>query len=243
MANVCPILLVDDEYIDVSDLEDVINKAGFVAGFQENIAVLCESCEDAIEYMEQQKEQGHGISALISDNHIGTSDIDGDDFLRILRGRLPYCFSRFEEDAYLQARHFRSLNQIEQRVRRKNENISSFILNSFQDYKDYLNFSDYYFGNPRGETPTLMLCGHPQEANLTGLETTHLVGKDNRQAKDRFCEIEVMDFLTNLGIFYKETIREAITYNPRLSNPNLKKQRYNPCSAHTKKMFRDHYNL
>lgn len=241
MVSLNPILVVDDEYADVSDLEDVLNRAGQMIGHPENIVTVCESCEEAVEFMGEQMQAGERISALITDNHIGTSNIDGDDFLRILMGKLLYCVSRFEGDSYLSVERFRDLKEIESYVNRTNDSVSRFIKKSFDSLRDYTQFSQYYYGNSENSPTTVMLCGHPREVNLTGIEDIVLIGKDGRFQESRDpCELRVLDVLREAGIFSGECVGFGIQNNSRLSNPDPKKKEYNPSSAHIKRALRKH---
>jgi hypothetical protein len=236
MSQKYPILLVDDEYSDVSDLEDLINNIGFKAGHRENLAQLYESCEEAIEFMQEQRKLGLGISALISDNHIGTSQIDGDDFLRILNGKLLYCFSKLERDQYSLAEHFSSFQDIQRFSNRRNDAILNFMKCSFRDMQDYVSFYRYYYGNKEGKLPTIMLCGNPREADITGLNETYLIGKGIRSnGAGAFCEKKVLGILNNLGLFDRKEVSYVVESHQRLSHPDPKKREYNPCSNPLKK--------
>lgn len=235
-----PILLLDDEYADISDLEHVLANAAIRAGHPRGITVYCESCEEALDIMKYQKRSNKGISAIISDNHIGTSEIDGDDFLRIIRGNLLYCYSGFVDDAYMRAEHFKDLSELKKYSGRTNAPLDRFFEENFKDLKNYVDFYRYYYPSHSPGTPAILLCGNLREANLDGLMGIQTFGKDTRyRASKSPCELDVLDTLMDLGLFELDELDYGLKKNRRLSHPDPKRRIFNPCANTIRKRIRD----
>jgi CheY-like chemotaxis protein len=235
-----PILLIDDEYADISDLEQVLRYAAIKAGHPEGITVHCESCEDAITFMKDQKKARRKISAIICDNHIGTSEIDGDNFLRIIRGNLLYCYSGFPDDSYTTAERFKDLNDLESYSGKKNSQLTRFFQDNFKDFKQYVDFYKYFYPENELSTPTIMLCGYPREANLEGLGDIYVFAKNIKErASKTACELDVLDTFREWGLFDLDEINYGIEKNGRLCHEDHKKREYNSCANRIRKMIRE----
>jgi len=227
------ILLLDNEYQDISDLEEIIKTA--IGNVKDNTSRKLEFLEDAsgaMDYLLDLKKGEKNISAIIADEHL-YSEIGGSDFLRLCRGYLVYSCTK--DSRYLnlnlkKLNDFDSIEKICEKGARVDKEFINFLKNFSEDIKDYVDFVQYFLKcNPL----IIMLCGHPTGVDTTGLEDVPLI-----QKKDG-CEYYVLDLLEGDGIFSPQEIEPVLNNHYRLSDPNnLKKLKYNPSSKHIKKRIK-----
>jgi len=145
-----PILLIDDEQNCFEIIRAYINMK------KPDIPVyFAPHAEYAVEYMKAQMRNKKGISAIICDNHLSNPDnpdtIDGDEFLRTIRG-------------YPNAPDMSRIRRLDDI---KDTKIRKFISENFMDFGEYQQISDFYFN---GDEPLLiMICGAPDEVNTAGI--------------------------------------------------------------------------
>ena len=211
------ILIVDDEFHNIDDLELAIDCAFAVMKYR-GIREYAAHPEEAVEKMIRSMQEGEKYAAIISDNHMGDT-ICGDDFFKLVRGHLAYCFSEsFEEEVDL--RRYRSFADIQREVlghANTDDQILSFLEENFRHIEEYRNFVNHHF-----EARLIILCGIPNGLNLGPLEgridvfkkPSHAVKKGERY----LCEKAVMLCLAGHGIFPIDAVEKSFEYHPRLAN-------------------------
>ena len=227
------ILLLDNEYANISDLEEIIETA--IYRISDNIYRRVEYQEDAlgaIEYLLDLKEDNKKISAIIADEHL-YSEIGGSDFLRLCRGYLVYLCTKDSRYLHLNLKKlddFCSIEKICEKGAKVDKEFIYFLKDVFKNVKDYADFVQYFWDcNPL----MIMLCGHPTGVDTTGLEDVAVIQKEDG------CEYRVLDLLKEDGILSPQEIEPALNNHYRLSDPNnLKKLKYNPSSKHIKKRIK-----
>jgi len=171
------ILLLDNEYQDISDLEEIIKTA--IGNVKDNTSRKLEFLEDAsgaMDYLLDLKKGEKNISAIIADEHL-YSEIGGSDFLRLCRGYLVYSCTK--DSRYLnlnlkKLNDFDSIEKICEKGARVDKEFINFLKNFSEDIKDYVDFVQYFLKcNPL----IIMLCGHPTGVDTTGLEDVPLIQK------------------------------------------------------------------
>lgn len=224
-----PILILDNEFENVSDLIDLLSDSIRRRGHYGEFVFYCESAEEASELMIERMKIKRGLSAMIVDNHL--YGLDGEDFLRIVNGRVGYCISKDRRHLNLDLNRFYNFEEL-YRVIGKNNAISDFIEGVFSnDYTLYLEFLKWW-NNEERKPLQIMLCGHPSYVDLAGLEDVFLIRKQEG------CEREILSFLEENGIFNHNEIESAYNNHPRFSAEDKRKNEYNPCCHRIKKKKR-----
>ncbi|MBM3232628.1 hypothetical protein FJZ18_00470 [Candidatus Pacearchaeota archaeon] len=251
-----PILMVDNEYENISDLEEVIERAANLA-FPESgeFTQYTESPVEAMEHLKDIIQLGKRYSAIISDNHF-YEGICGDDFIRLIQGQLGYCHSKDERHIHLQLKNFRDFKQIIKCTGRENKEITEFLDEHFRNFSEYRKFVDYHFGNPETSPKLILYCGNINEADTTGFYGVSVVQKSRselyreyRGGNHNLSEETVLDILKGEGIFTPEQIFPVLIKHPRISPTLPENERiYNPISSHIRKrkkvaVKKAHYNL
>ncbi|MEM4330855.1 MAG: response regulator [Candidatus Pacearchaeota archaeon] len=233
------ILIIDNEYENISDLEDLI-KGTFFSKFplSKNILQIVEDDTQAIDFLREIKEEKRDISAIICDNHL-SGDLDGDDFLRLLRGYLVYLMSPEERYLGVDIRKINSLEEIGKMIRKGfyYEKYKNYIEENFKDFSEYKDIVNYFHLDRERAIPTVIFCGHPEGVRRFGIEDVPIIQKENG------CEVAVLDYLIEEGIFEKEEVySNVLTKHPRLGkNVSEKKRAYNPNSHRIKVKKKEFY--
>jgi len=233
MENFNPILMLDNEYENVSDLEEILEIAGRKA-FPDarEITILAESAEETIRIMIDKKNSEESFSGLIFDNHL-YGEMDGDDLLRIIHGKTGYCFKKNSVYTNLKPSKFKSFKEFanvatDNKHSSRSQMILDFLEEHFKGIKDYVSFVNY-FSQERNEFPQIFLSGSTSRIDSTGLYGIYYV------QKCQGCEYNVLDIIKNEGIFSPDVIIPAINNHYRLSPViQQKKKEYNPSSKHIK---------
>ncbi|MBI3334083.1 hypothetical protein HYZ97_01225 [Candidatus Pacearchaeota archaeon] len=240
MSHFWPILLVDNEYENISALEEVIeHTAHKVSRDIRDPVIYCESADEALLQMQEAMNTGMRFSAIISDNHF-FEGILGEDFLRTIQGYAAYCYSK--EEAHLKVDigklpDFAALTKI---TNRRNAEMDEFLSEHFNNPQAYKAFTRYFYGQDEESPVTILYCGNINEADTAGLFTVYLVQKDNgdreSRRKDELSEIRVLRILKQEGVFDHSLLEEAVNVHPRLSPAVPEEKRaYNPSSKHIKR--------
>ena len=237
--EISPVLMVDNELENISDLEDLIKTAALKAfpDYGRNFVDYAESAEEATAMMREMMKSGGSYSSIICDNHM--DGILGEDFIRLIRGNLGYCFSRDRRYLNLNLANFKSLEQVRKCTDGKpKREISEFLDEQFGgslgSYRDFTS----YFQDERKTPLIILFCGNPNEADLTGLEDIYTISKpfSHPDSNDKFCEKRVMHVLEEEGIFEHDLIESAMKEHQRFSPETpLKKQAYNSSASRIKK--------
>lgn len=241
--TIWPILLVDDEWGDIQDLDGLLeevqirmlndldsNPEKFPYEIPSaNIRQYTSHPAQAIEEMLETMRQEQRYSAIVSDNHMkddNSESIFGEDFLRIIHGVPVYCSSKDEDDAEIplsdltQTCSFREM--LELGSRRADEEILDFMESNFKDVQQYMEMVNYYFGDKKQHPLLVMLCGNPSGANLIGIEDhVYMIGKKiskSPKGKRTFCEKDLLYILGERRILPEEYITPTIEEHPRLGN-------------------------
>jgi hypothetical protein len=238
--TIWPILMADDEWSDVSDLEDVLDKASTaiytayendMEHFPYNIPIAnlrqySANPEEALDYLLEYQRNNHRFSAIISDNHMKSEEglsISGDDFLRIISGKLIYCLTKnsSDEDYGIEAvEKWDSFDDLYDSLSVDDEEVQDFM-EKFEDPQNYASFVNYFFGNQQNPPALILLCGNPREADLTGLDDLFIVQKQTRKVRKGIyqpCENEILNHLIEKGIFPREFIEPHVKEHPRLGD-------------------------
>ena len=251
-----PILMIDNEYENISDLEEILERAAQKAFPDEGECIqYAESPEEATEFMKERMQQGRRYSALICDNHY-YAGIDGDDFIRLLHGQLGYCHSKDERHLYLKLSKFRDLAQITRCTGRENKEVTLFLKENFANLGEYKCFVEYYFGNPEECPKVILYCGNVSEADTSGFYGVAVVQKGRSGLDDENCERNlclseeaVLQILEEEDIFTPEQIAPVVMEHPRISPQLPEKDRvYDSYSHHIKRrkkivVKRAHYKI
>lgn len=225
------ILLLDNEYENISDLEEVINDAinKISDGFYRETHIEPDS-KSAVDYLKYLKDKNKKISAVIADEHL-YEGIDGSDFLRFCRGYLPYLCTNEERCINInwdRLGNFSLLRKIcEKRSSWFDRQYIEFAEENFETPKEYGDFVKYFLDS---DPLIVMLCGHPSGINTFGIEDVPIIQKCDG------CELKVLEILENEGILAPEEVEPVLNNHYRLADPtNLKRFKYNPNSKRIKK--------
>ncbi|MEK6846559.1 MAG: hypothetical protein AABY16_00140 [Nanoarchaeota archaeon] len=230
--KIWPVLLVDDEWSDIRDMEEVLRNIAserYERGHQTIRPVFpvhAVSPDEAMDHLIKYQRSSNRFSAVVCDNHMGSEDaegIDGDEFIRIITGNLNYCFPNpvLERD---ELPDFDRFSAIQSYCGRAKPGVIEFLEERFGDegVKKYLEFVNYWFG--QDEDPTLiMLCGAPREVNRDGFDDVYLVQKSvlghrNGLTKRHVpCERIVLDILAEKGVLPRNLTDRVIAEHSRLS--------------------------
>ena len=228
------ILLLDNEYADISDLEDVIKNAIYqIKDRVYRVVDLEEDSAGAIEYLLDLKEKNKMISAIVADEHL-YGEIEGSDFLRFCRGHLVYLCTgnlRYLNLNLERLNDFCSIERICGKGAKVNKEFVDFAKDVFKNVKNYMGFVRYFLDC---DPLTIMLCGYPSIVNKIGLEDVPIIQKEDG------CEYKVLGLLEENGILSPEEVEPALKNHYRLANPNdFKRLKYNPSSKRIKKKKMD----
>ena len=232
MESYSPILIIDDEESNVAYLKRYLEKIGRDI----NEAPTCDDplhsphfyvessadADEALNFMREQMNKGENLGAIISDNHLGRGDIDsydvnGDDFLRIIRGRPAYCLNRRDEDAGEPINEISSFDELFDLYGGRDSAIGQYLSEKFDDnFEDYKAFCRYWSGE-RNKSPLLILfCGHPSEAHLDGIEEEVTVVHKSYDLEGVTCERVILGALMQGGALPKEITEKLIALEGRL---------------------------
>lgn len=148
-----PILLVDDEEHNVSDLMKILDKTSSdLANFSLEIPRLYDyvsSPEDAIDTMLEVQEAGNRYRAIVTDFHM--SPINGKDLLRVIFDRVVFALSLDEDEEHVslsdlekEVGEIRSFRKLMDYTAVHNEELVDFLENTFGDMGDYKGFLRYW---------------------------------------------------------------------------------------------------
>ena len=229
--KIWPVLLVDDEWSDIRDLEEALRNVAserYERGRQTArpiFPVHVVSPDEAMDYLIKAQRGGNRFSAVVCDNHMKDDDfegIDGDDFIRIITGNLNYCFPHTVLDRG-ELQDFDRFSAIQSYCGRAKLGVIEMLEERFGDegVKKYLEFVSYWFG--QDDDPTLiMLCGAPREVNRDGFEDVYLVQKSvlghrNGLTKRHVpCERIVLDILVENGVLPRNLTERVTAEHSRL---------------------------
>ena len=231
IRKVWPILLVDDEWDNIADLEGILTsvQTEMQSGHKKYelpympLAVYAAHPEQAVREMIRIMESEGNIGAIISDNHLKDSDVDGDDFLRILQGYPGYCASKQEVDLDMDIYEYKSFEEF-LNSSKMDENILQFLEYSFGEIGYYQGFKEYFFGLSKKNPKLIMLCGNPKEVDRTGLDDIEIVHKGNKNL-GASCEQVVLGYLAESEILPSELVYKVLENHHRLGkgvHPNHK---------------------
>lgn len=223
------IIVLDNEYENVSDLLEIIEGACLRQGKKPSERILYyERVEEMLEQTLEMAKKHEEINAFICDNHL--SDLmDGDDLIRFLRGQIPYLTSRDLSLLRVDINKIRTSKDLEGLLRGKikRKDFLELMEEYFPSWEDYREIANYFHLKRENPIATVLFCGHPEGANLIGIEDVEVIRKCEG------CEYMVLDFLDRADVFSKEDIKEPLNNHYRLS-PNSKRRSYNPLSHHIK---------
>lgn len=244
------ILLLDNEHENIADLEMLLRKIGNKLFADNHSVQYASSPDEALRKMMQMQRRKEGYSAIIAGNHMdadtedGVVDtIDGQDFLRVVKGYFGYCLSHDPSDLYMgNFTRFKTFKDFADEIlgktmRRRSSQRAGFIEfmeRNFDTPTIYQEFLQYYTFE-RVEPPCmLMLCGHPRFIDCQGLDEVPMIQKAEK------CELQVADYLREEGIINNGEIEESIEEHPRFSTrASAKKIKdYNPGASHVRRFLR-----
>lgn len=200
MKDFNPILMLDNEYENISDLQEILESAGRKAFPNAGeITLLAESAEEALRIMIDQKTNEKSFSGMIFDNHL-FGEIDGDDLLRIVHGKIGYCFKKNSAYTNLKPARFKSFEEIaniatDYKHNDRSQMILDFLEEHFEGIKDYVSFVDY-FSQDRNECPQIFFSGSVSRIDTTGLYGVYYI------QKCQGCEYKVLDIIRNEGFIF-----------------------------------------
>lgn len=215
--------MLDDEWDNIEALEELIDRALIKKGQGIGQRSYSAHPDEAITLMKEAMEDDKKYSVIITDNHMkGT--IDGDQFLRLITGRVAYCWDTQgldKEEIYI----YDNFTELYQAVtsRGGDDEVLEFLEDHFENIGHYLGFVEYFFGDNEKQPILILLCGNPREANLNGIEDlVEVFHKTPRETRKGLLHSEtaVMNFLVQRQVFTHEELRFAIKGHPRL-DPEL----------------------
>jgi hypothetical protein len=235
-TKINPILMVENEPWEITDLEEIIDTIAFKMGVGIRLREYASSAEDAVEEMKRRMKNEGRYSAIITDNHLDSEYgdcLDGDEFLQMITGNALYALSSDVRDlkvSFPNIADFKELLDISGRP--EEDKVYQFLEEYFRNFESYKKFVDYWFGKNSPELPIIMLCGSPREANLEGLEgRVDVIQKQSQRAKKGridLCEKAVIRVLVSKGVFPYSLAESSIEEHPRLSSsvhPNQREYR------------------
>ncbi len=236
-----PIMIIDDEEENISDLQDVLESAARKAFPRIDQPVqYVTTAEEAMDNMIQAWKFSKSFSAIICDNHLQESLIHGETFLRIIQGKLAYTLTKQEKHLNLNLDRFRNFTDLVKCVKQdlsidSYRRIEEFMAETFTDMRFYQEFVDNYFGQEALYSPKLvMFCGTPSTVDRLGLEDVSFVQKSG--SLERHSELKVIDILQESGVFAPDYVQLALEEHPRFSSKTPEKKRmYSPTASRIKK--------
>ncbi len=231
--RIWPVLLVDDEWSDIRDLEGVLREIASErysrgSGTKRPVfPVHATSPDEAIDYLLKSQKEKTRVSAIICDNHMKDDDfdsIDGDDFLKVITGNVSYCFRDNDLDRD-ELESMWSFKELKSYCGIPHSGVMEILEEKFGEkgVNNYLNFVDYFFdGN--NDPALVMLCGSPSEVKREGIEDVFLVQKSISGRKNGLikrytaCERIVLDFLVSKGVLPADMTQKILETHPRLSS-------------------------
>jgi hypothetical protein len=101
---------------------------------------------------------------------------------------------------------------------------------SFDDsFPAYKNFVNYWFGNPRTSPHLIMLCGHPSETQLEGIEPYVDVVHKTWDLEGITCERAVINILVNKKVLPRDIASAVMQQDNRLrEGASPRRRRYTP---------------
>jgi len=217
------ILMVDDEWDNVESLEEVIDRANIKKGHGIGLRDYAAHPDEAVTLMKEAMETDTRYSVIITDNHMRGS-IDGDQFLRLITGRVAFCWDEYgmdKDEIYIHS-SFRELYEAVT-SRGGEDEVSEFLQDHFENPQEYLGFVEYFFGEHAKHPILILLCGNPQEAKLNGIEDlVEVFHKVSRRTKGGLLTSEraLMNYLVQRQVFTAEELDFALRGHPRL-DPEL----------------------
>jgi hypothetical protein len=229
-----PVLIIDNEYENVSDLEELLKDAAgraFPNNSGETI-IYTESPDDALAIMQDYMSRGRNLSAIICDSHFYEGP-RGEDFLRIIMGQLAYCHSRCRKHLAADIRRANSFEEVVACAGKEDKMINEFLQEHFETIDKYRAFVEYYFGEMRDNPLVILYCGNISELDNSGLWEVDIVRK--KSVGGQASELQVLDILEANGVFTIDELVPALDKHYRFSPQTLpQKQQYNPNSCHIK---------
>ncbi len=235
--NEWPILMIDDEPLNISDLEDLIDSAAYQIDIGIRMREFCASAEQAIFYLIRSMTERRRYSAIITDNHLNSDYedcLDGDEFLQVITGNIGYALSRNKDNLGMSLDGIGTFQELLGEAGGNEEDrVYVFLRDNFSGMPNYRDFVDYYFGDGVQRIPLIMLCGSPSEAALEGLEDRVItIQKQPLRLSGRqvyFCEAEIMRILAEEGVLPADSVQKALEMHPRFSsNTRAQEREYRP---------------
>ncbi|MEM4605770.1 MAG: hypothetical protein QW103_01905 [Candidatus Pacearchaeota archaeon] len=220
------IIFLDNEFENVSDLIEIIEDACTKQKTLSSERIFYfERINETIEYLLEMKNNKDKIDVFICDNHLSDL-VDGDDFIRFLRGEIVYLLSGEHGYINVNIKKIRRLEDIERMlkgkiIRKEFINLIKENFNNFEEYKSLVNYLD----NEGRPITTILFCGYPLGVNLKGIEDIQIIRKRDG------CEYELLEYLEINNVFSKEDYNNSLLKHYRLS-PYSDKKYYNPKSKH-----------